>query len=206
MKVKNQYPEWVEKYRTKGCTIRKVRNGYGLYRCTSVSDPNLPYPKSKQEYLGMVTEKDGFIPKKATADHPLYIEFGLSHLIWGNFKRELLRSSFNGTEDLIRLGIVKYLFSDVNEALIRLSFISDGKEDAMIKVMGSTSGQRVENIRKKIDSLLIQRVNNETDRSSLEAMLRCCVMDSKNRTAQVPALPDAARQIIERYGLKYAED
>ena len=55
----------------------------------------------------MVTEKEGFIPKKATTDHPLYIEFGLSHLIWDNFKRELLRSSFNGTEDLIRLGIVK---------------------------------------------------------------------------------------------------
>ena len=35
MKAKNQYPEWVEKYRTKGCTIRKVRNGYGLYTLTS---------------------------------------------------------------------------------------------------------------------------------------------------------------------------
>ncbi len=154
----------------------------------------------------MVTEKDGFIPKKATADHPLYIEYGLSHLIWSNFKRELLRSSFNGREDLIRLGIIKYIFSDVNEALIRLSFISNGKEDILIKMLGSTSEQRVENIRRKIDSLLKQRVHNETDRASLEAMLRCCVMDSKNRTAQVPALPDAARRIIERYGLKYAED
>lgn len=205
MKTKNQYPEWVEKYRTKGCTIRKVRNGYGLYRCTSVSVPELPYPKSKQEYLGMVTEKDGFIPKKATSDHPLYIEFGLSHLIWGNFKRELLRSSFNGTEELIRLGIVKYIFADVNEALIRLTFISNGKEELMIKVLASTAPQRIENIRGKIATLLKQRIHNEIDRSSLEAMLRCCVMDSKNRTAQTPALPDEALRIIERYKLKYAQ-
>ena len=106
----------------------------------------------------------------------------------------------------MRLGIVKYLFSDVNEALIRLTFITDGKEDVLIKVLGSTSEQRVENIRRKIDILLKQKIYNETDRTSLEAMLRCCVMDSKNRTAQVPALPDAARKIIERYGLKYAEN
>ena len=205
MKVKNQYPQWVEKYRTKGCTIRKVRNGFGLYRCTSVSSPDLPYPKSKQEYLGMVTEKDGFIPKKATAEHPLYIEYGLSHLIWKNFKRELLRSSFNETEAVIRLGIVKYIFSDVNEALVRLSYISDGVEEPLIKLLGSTSGQRLENIRRKIDSLLSEKIGNATDRACLEALLRCCVMDSRNRTAQMPALPEAARQIIERYGLKYGE-
>lgn len=30
------YPDWAEKYRGKGRTIRKVRNGYGLYQCTSV--------------------------------------------------------------------------------------------------------------------------------------------------------------------------
>ena len=75
----------------------------------------------------------------------------------------------------------------------------------MIKLLGSTSAQRIENIRKKIDLLMKQRVNDETDRASLEAMLRCCVMDSQNRMAQVPALPDATRRIIERYGLKYAE-
>ena len=128
MATKIQYPEWVEKYRTKGCTIRKVRDGYGLYKCTSVSSPDLPYPKSKQEYLGMVTEKDGFIPKRSTAAHPIFIEYGLSRLIWINFKRTLLRSSFNGSENLIRLGIVYFIFGSVNENLLRYTFIADGHE------------------------------------------------------------------------------
>lgn len=35
MKKSVVYPDWVEKYRGKGRTIRKVRNGYGLYACTS---------------------------------------------------------------------------------------------------------------------------------------------------------------------------
>ena len=206
MKTKNQYPEWVEKYRTKGCTIRKVRNGYGLYRCTSVFDPNLPYPKSKQEYLGMVTERDGFIPKKTTADHPFYIEYGLSHMIWNNFKRNLMRSSFNGTESVIRLGVVKYIFSDVNETLIYLTFISDGNEQEMIRSLSTTSAQRIENIRRKIDELMSQRIRNPQERSVLEALLRTCVMDSKNRRAQTPALPEEARLLLERYGLRYAEE
>ena len=64
MKRSVVYPDWAEKYRGPGRTIRKVRNGYGLYECTSTYQPGQKYPKSVQTYLGMITEKDGFIPKK----------------------------------------------------------------------------------------------------------------------------------------------
>lgn len=57
MKKKNIYPEWAEKFRAEGKTIRKVRNGYGLYECTSTYVPGQKYPKSVQKYLGMITEK-----------------------------------------------------------------------------------------------------------------------------------------------------
>lgn len=206
MATRNQYPDWVEKYRTKGCTIRKVRNGYGLYHCTSVSVPGLPYPKSRQEYLGMVTEKDGFIPKKSSSDHPLYIEYGLSRLIWMNFKRDLLRSSFNGTTAVVKLGIIKYIFGDVNADLIPMSFVSDGSEEELLKALSSTSSQRIENVSRKINELLDQMISDPVDRSVLEAIMRCCVMDNKNRTSQIPSLPIIARAIIERYGLRYGED
>ena len=163
MRTKTQYPDWVEKYRTKGCTIRKVRNGYGLYKCTSVSVPGLPYPKLKQEYLGMVTEKDGFIPKKVASDHPVFLEYALSNLIWRNFKRALIRSSFNGNEDLVRLGIVKYTFGDANEALIRLTFISDGHEEIMLRLLQSSSPQRINTISKKINELLDEKIRDHDE-------------------------------------------
>ena len=108
MRVKNQYPDWAEKFRGPGKTIRKAKNGYGLYKCTSVYVPGEKYPKSKQEYLGMITEKDGFIPKKTVSNNPSYIEYGVSRLIWMNFKRELVRSSFMGDEIIVRISIVKY--------------------------------------------------------------------------------------------------
>ena len=205
MRIKNQYPDWVEKYRTKGCTIRKVRNGYGLYKCTSVSVPDLPYPKLKQEYLGMVTEKDGFIPKKVTSDHPVFLEYALSNLIWRNFKRALIRSSFNGNEDLVRLGIVKYTFGDANEALIRLTFISDGHEKIMLRLLQSSSPQRINTISKKINELLDEKIRDHDERKVLENLLRSCVLDSKNKLLQVPEIPSLAKEIMDRNDLKYGD-
>ena len=43
MKKKNIYPEWAEKFRTKGKTIRKVRNGYGLYELGGAGGPLAVY-------------------------------------------------------------------------------------------------------------------------------------------------------------------
>ncbi|MDD5801390.1 MAG: hypothetical protein PUD31_03070 [Solobacterium sp.] len=62
-KVINKYPDWVEKYRGKGKTIRKTAYGYGLYKCTSVYDKEKGYPRSIQEFLGIIDEEKGFIPK-----------------------------------------------------------------------------------------------------------------------------------------------
>ena len=203
MRVKNQYPDWAEKFRGPGKTIRKAKNGYGLYKCTSVYVPGEKYPKSKQEYLGMITEKDGFIPKKTVSNNPSYIEYGVSRLIWMNFKRELVRSSFMGDEILVRISIVKYLFGEVNHDLMLLSFISDGCIDEMDKRLSSASEKRIENLANKIDALLRQKMKDKDDRKLLESLLRNCVLDSKNKTAQSPVVPAAAVEIMERYGLRY---
>ena len=91
MNKKLSYPAWVEKYRGKGRTIRKVGDGYGLYECTSQYVKGQRYPKSVQKYLGMISEEEGFIPKHVTPLNPKYIEYGLSHFILVNFKRDLMR-------------------------------------------------------------------------------------------------------------------
>lgn len=205
MKVKNQYPDWVEKYREKGKTIRKVRGGYGLYKCTSVYVPGAKHPKSTQEYLGMITEDKGFLPKKSTSDNPTYIEYGLSHLIWKNFKRALIRSSFNGDEYVVRLGIIMYLFGRVDESVIPLSFISDSCEDVLTERLTSTDIKRIERLSSKVGKLLQEKIRDDSDRFLLESSLRNCVMDSKNRSAQIPSLPAPALQLIERYTLKYGD-
>ena len=104
------YPDWVEKFRSPGHTIKKTKQGYGLYSCTSKYVPG-GKPKSVQTYLGKITP-DGFIPKSVVSKHPVYVEFGLSHFIISSFKRDLIRSSFRATDDTVYLGVVQYIIND----------------------------------------------------------------------------------------------
>ena len=86
---KNEYPEWVEKYRAKGRTIRKTKDGYALYHVTSEYRRGQA-PRQIQEYLGKITEEDGFVPKRTDKERR-FIEYGLSHMIWCSMRGEIVR-------------------------------------------------------------------------------------------------------------------
>ncbi len=58
-------PDWVLKYKTKGIYARKTKTGYALYRGHSERVPGKSYPVFRcDEYLGIVTEKEGLTPSK----------------------------------------------------------------------------------------------------------------------------------------------
>ena len=202
MNKKITYPEWAEKYRTEGHTIRKVRDGYGLYRCTSVYVKGA-YPKSVQEYLGMITEKDGFVPKTVVSQNPTFVEFGLSHFILTNYKRTLQRSSFNNAAggDVIVLGIIYYIFKSIKPCFIKATYLSWGKTDLICRA-DKISASRIKALATKIERLLERDIPDEEERRTLVALLLLCVIDPKNPKAK-PQIPDEARKIMEERGLKY---
>ncbi len=196
------YPDWAEKYRAKGRTLRKVRDGYGLYECTSVYVKGEKYPKSKQTYLGMITETDGFIPKKSSSLSGQYLEYGLSHFLIANFKRELERSTYTGSEDIVLLGIVFYIFGSVDEVFIRSTWLTKGKADALIdRVNKGINENRLKTVSNKIGSLLAQRIPDDHDRLILIKLLFLSVID-KSSVPESVVYPDTLKTIIERYGLK----
>lgn len=58
-------PDWVLKYKTKGIYVKKTKTGYALSRGHSERVAGKSYPVFRcDEYLGIVTEKDGLIPSK----------------------------------------------------------------------------------------------------------------------------------------------
>lgn len=204
MKRSVVYPDWVEKYRGKGRTIRKIRDGYGLYQCTSVYDPNLKYPKSVQKYLGMITEKDGFIPKKSSVeDTPaFYLEYGLSHFIMANFKRDLVRSTFNGDNDSVVFGIISYIFGGLNESFIRATWLTHDRESELIERLGKgVSDKRLKTISNKINKLMNDRIPDSNDRNMLEKLLFLTVIRNGSVPETVAYSPDV-ENLTERYGLK----
>ncbi len=203
MKRSVVYPDWAEKYRSKGRTIRKVRNGYGLYQCTSVYVPGQKYPKSVQEYLGMITEKDGFIPKNShSASSYAFIEYGLSHFIMANFKRDLERSSYGSSMEIIILGIVLYLFGSADEVFIRSTYITHGMENLLCERMQKgVSNSRLKTVSNRISSLIQERISDEKDRLILTRLLFLTVIGREQDESSI-VYQDAVKDTAERYGLK----
>jgi hypothetical protein len=79
-------------------------------------------------------------------------------------------------------------------------------EEELKKRASSLSEIRIKKLASKIDSLFDEKIKNPSERRTLETILLTCVMDSKNRKSQIPQLPEPAKKIIERYGLKYGQD
>lgn len=202
MKRKIVYPDWVEKYRTKGRTIRKVRDGYGLYSCTSVYVKGST-PKSVQKYLGMITEKDGFIPKVSIPECPRYIEYGLSHFLLRNFKRDLQRASFGGYEEIVYLGIVMFMFGSVEPCFIRSTFLTYDRAEEYVAYAEKVNISRIKSLVTRIERVLVKKIPDENERNTLIRLLFLCVVDTENTIRRLPDLPEEVASIIERNGLKY---
>lgn len=53
-------PEWVQKYKRPGTTVKKIGNNYYLYHATSRWNSEKRYPESVQTYIGKITENGVF--------------------------------------------------------------------------------------------------------------------------------------------------
>lgn len=195
------YPDWVEKYRTKGRTIRKTKKGFALYECTSIYVKGLSYPKSVQKYLGRITENDGFIPKQIPMSNS-FLEYGLSHFIIVNFKRELLRTTYDNSFDYVVFGIIYFIFGNINEVFIRSSFLTNQDLNHYLDFLRrNPSERRIVTVSNKINRLLTHSIPNEVDRNTLLKLLFLSVINQNDQPESFNPSADIL-SIVERYGLK----
>lgn len=84
MTNKTVYPEWVQSYRTRGKTVKKVGNAYYLYKRTSKRVPGKKYPQPVDTYIGVITPQ-GIIEsgkKKRSLTGIEVKEYGFSRTLW----------------------------------------------------------------------------------------------------------------------------
>ncbi len=81
--TEKKYPEWVQKYREQGTTIKKKGDAYYLYKRTSKRVPGKKYPQAVDTYIGVITP-DGVVKsnmkKISVADIEVW-EYGYSKAI-----------------------------------------------------------------------------------------------------------------------------
>ena len=81
--TKKTYPDWVQKYRTRGKTVKKKGDAYYLYSRTSKRVPGKKYPQPVDTYIGIITP-EGIIEtnkKKVDLSDIVVWEYGFSKVI-----------------------------------------------------------------------------------------------------------------------------
>ena len=127
-----EYPPWVEEWRTPGRYIRKTRTGYALYTTETIRNTG-EKAKTRDVYLGRITEADGFIPKEESFPLAEYQEYGLSHFIWTNLRKDIRNHLPSGKYiSAIKLGIIQYVFGSVDEVFLRNSYLTYNELDALV--------------------------------------------------------------------------
>ena len=79
----SKYPDWVNAFKEKGTSVKKVGNEYYLYKATSKRVPGKKYPQPVEVYLGRIT-KDGVVRtrvRKISTDSVRVYEYGMSHAL-----------------------------------------------------------------------------------------------------------------------------
>ena len=82
--TEKQYPDWVQKHRTKGTTVKKNGDSYYLYKRTSRRVKGKKYPQPVDTYIGVITPEGVIQSKKrkvALTDAEVW-EYGFSKAVW----------------------------------------------------------------------------------------------------------------------------
>ena len=103
------YPEWVQKQRTRGTTVKKKGDAYYLYKRTSKRVPGKKYPQPVDTYIGIITP-EGVVKtnrKKVTLTDVEVWEYGYSKAVWELCPEDWKNPLGEDWADVLRLIILK---------------------------------------------------------------------------------------------------
>lgn len=109
-KTEKVYPEWVQKYRKKGTTVKKKGDAYYLYKRTSKRVPGKKYPQPIDTYIGVITP-EGIIEsgkKKITLSDIEVYEYGFSYSVWTLCPESWKKPLGDDWEDVLKIIISIY--------------------------------------------------------------------------------------------------
>ncbi len=79
----SNYPDWVNAFKEKGTSVKKIGNEYYLYRSTSKGVPGKKCPQPVQQYIGIIT-REGVMKthvRKISTNRVKVYEYGMSFVL-----------------------------------------------------------------------------------------------------------------------------
>ena len=200
-------PSWATKYKGKNKSLKYLGNDrYGLYEVTSKYDSIKGYSKSIQTFIGVISKDEGLVlKKKRVNDKADYLEYGLSHFLYLNFKRNIQRSIGKGDSKyidyLIKLIIVKYVFGQVYDEFIDMTYLCLDRADEIKEYKNKISDKRINNGANRINTYLSRCINDDKDLNLLINYLRLInIRDTKDINIYVN---DDLKGLLDKYDFKF---
>lgn len=107
--TEKRYPDWVQKQRKRGTTVKKKGDNYYLYKRTSKRVPGKKYPQPVDTYIGIITP-DGLVKSSNRRVNVTDIEvreYGFSRAIWDLCPEEWKKPLGDEWEDVLTILIAE---------------------------------------------------------------------------------------------------
>lgn len=205
MKI-SEMPDWALKYKGKNKSLKYLGNDkYGLYDVTSKYDKELGYSKSIQTFIGVISKDEGLVLKKRRVNNnAAYLEYGLSHFLYVNFKRSIQRSVkyySNDKDYLVKLVIVKFIFGDISDEYIDMTYLCADDSKDIKEYKAKISDIRINNGVVRLKDTLKLKVSNLNDLNLLENHLRLITIRDKEDINVF--INDKLKGLLDKYELKF---
>lgn len=211
MKI-DDLPDYAKKYKAKGYDVKKVGNEYYQYKVEHHREKDRKYPITKFVYIGKIDRDKGLILSNSSTDENIdfVLEYGLSNYIFSNYRRAIQRSLFNlageFAVDLIRLGIVNFIFDEVSEASLASSYLTYRDVDPLMGLYSSNEQCKIKvtKVTNKISACLKSVFSNAGERSLVIFSLRnmsASIVGGREKISKT--IPSNIKAIFENHGVKH---
>lgn len=202
------YPDWVLKHKKKGTYINKVGNNYYLYAAHSEHIPGTANKARRvcDGYLGKITEKDGFIPKKKK-DSPVSLEYGLSCAITCLCKNPFLRIEHDYPDishEIIIRSILLFIYGRNVHRLQHLSFISSFVSDTFVP--DEQTEFLIQRTSRMIQSTLTKAFPEPDDLTCFMVQMRSIHIVTIGKDRVISKKDSVSTDLIESLHLNFEED
>lgn len=164
---KIDYPEWVKPFDKKGHTIRIVKGAYWLFQVSSRRVPGKKYPVTSQTFIGIIDREKGLIPKKVSIQDTVFIEHGLSHFLYTNHSRDLVRSIYGYSGDfaqaIVKTAIVFFVFGGIDYRYLSMSNLTAGMSKDMVTKVQAIKEKRMSNLIRKAEEIFRKDFGDDAD-------------------------------------------
>ncbi|MBQ1570841.1 MAG: hypothetical protein IIZ78_06940 [Clostridiales bacterium] len=190
-RTEKKYPEWVQKHRRVGTTVKERNGKYYLYKRTSRRVPGKKYPQAVDTYIGVITP-DGVIEsnrRKVTITDIEVYEYGFSKAVIQLCPEGWKRAIGEDWEDYLKIIITEHS----NRSYLFREGTIKKKED-----YHHSYGVQV--------AALVRRMRLEqgTDLNEL-AQLKDIYLVYLEKEPVVSRICESHREILEKYGIRLGE-